>query len=116
MKKKLPEVDLRRKMVAEDIGMFACRFVPAYSQACGKLTSNANRICSLHTAVCAVCGQLATSECSYCGQFVCGTPLCDDCEDFNDMTKPSGSWGFLNHGHRPKSLRKAVPADIGLTG
>lgn len=104
----------KREMVAEDIGMFSCRFVPAYSRACGKLTSNENRICLLHTAPCAVCGELATSQCSYCGQFVCGTPLCDDCEGWEDNSKSSGSWGFMNHSHRRKSLRRALPADLGL--
>lgn len=95
--------------------MYSCRFVPAYSQACGRLTSNSNRICPLHTAVCAVCGALATNECSYCGQFVCGTPLCDDCEGWNDDTKASGSWGFMNHSHRRGPRRKAVAGDIGFS-
>lgn len=109
---------MTRKMVAEDIGLRACRFTPAYSSACGQPTTNANGICSAHTKVCAVCCDLATSECSYCGQFVCGTPLCDHCEGWNDSTKSSGSWGFMNHAHRRKAtappILKMTASDIGL--
>lgn len=110
---------MTRKMIPEDIGLHPCRFVPAYSSACGHPTSNANRICSAHKAMCAVCGELATNDCSYCGQFVCGTPLCDNCEGWSDNTKSSGSWGFMNHSHRRKAsappLRKMTAADIGLS-
>lgn len=37
--------------------------------------------CSDHAEkVCESCGSPATRECSETGAFVCGVPLCDDCE------------------------------------
>lgn len=108
-----------RAMVAEDIGMFPCRFGPAYQSQCGYPTLSPLRLCPAHDhGKCGVCGELQTHECSYCGQFVCGFPLCDNCEGFEDQSKASGAWGFLNHSHRRRAaappLRKMVAGDIGI--
>ena len=48
----------------------------------------------------------ATKECDHTGQFVCGTPLCDNCEGITDTSNPSGRWGFANHIHRQKNLKE----------
>lgn len=36
--------------------------------------------CDAHVIGCACCAGRATHECHACLQFVCGAPLCDDCE------------------------------------
>lgn len=62
--------------------------------------------CEKHAAIkCASCGEPANRECSHTGQFVCGFPLCANCEGFEDQSKPAGTWGFMNHGHRRKEPR-----------
>lgn len=80
-----------------------CEYVPAYSMGCGKAASDGARFCPQHSGVtCESCGAPAVEECNYTGQFVCGTPLCRDCEGFNEEGKPGGAWGFMNHSHRRK--------------
>lgn len=76
-----------------------CSFDMAWRGPCGEPASLRNR-CPAHAeVVCAACKSPATRECDYTGQFVCGTPLCDNCHGYTDTSKPSGSWGFLNHSH-----------------
>ena len=81
-----------------------CIYRFAYSShRCGAETGD-GIVCEKHAAVkCQSCGEQATQECDYCGQFVCGSPLCENCEGFEDRSKESGVWGFLNHSHRPKA-------------
>lgn len=79
----------------------ACKFEKAWIGPCGKECEA--DFCKEHLQVkCCVCGKQAKRECSYCGQFVCGYPLCDDCEDYAIPNTGSGAWGFMNHAHRPK--------------
>ena len=60
-------------------------------------------ICDEHRKrKCSSCGEQATHECDHTGQFVCGAPLCDNCEGHTDTSAPSGNWGFMNHTHRRK--------------
>ena len=97
---------------------FGCPYYPAYSNRCNALKGESG-FCSRHTGKrCSVCGEQATRECNHTGQFVCGAPLCDDREGFVDSSQPSGSWGFMNHGHRQKmnaqKPREMVAADIGV--
>ena len=68
----------------------------------GKATCEGS-VCTQHAAVkCCVCGEQATHECDHTGQFVCGAPLCNNCEGHTDTSKPAGGWGFMNHTHRQK--------------
>lgn len=93
----------RSKLLAE-----TCRYSKAWIGGCGK-PAVANGLCEEHAAVeCRSCGAQAVQECSYCGQFVCGTPLCADCEGYEDHSKPAGSWGFMNHSHRPKQQAESA--------
>lgn len=79
-----------------------CKF-STYGYACGKHVEHGRYLCEEHaTAKCASCGQPATHGCDFCGQFVCGTPLCDECTFGTDTTKPAGAWGFINHIHISK--------------
>lgn len=63
--------------------------------------------CKYHKGIkCSICGNQANRECSHTGQFVCGAPLCENCEGYqtgdpNDTTG-HGAWGFLRHSHRRK--------------
>jgi hypothetical protein len=93
--------------------MTQCRFVLAYAGQCPNEVTD-TEFCERHAKIiCVCCRQQATHECSYAGQFVCGFPLCDNCEGFEDPTKASGAWGFLNHFHRPKLT---LVADSPVTG
>ena len=70
---------------------------------CNALALKGSLYCKEHQGQkCASCGEPATHGCSYCGQFVCGAPLCDSCVGFEDMTRPSGNWGFMNHSHKKR--------------
>jgi len=85
-----------------------CKF-STYGYACGKHVEHGRYLCEEHAkATCASCGQPATHGCDFCGQFVCGTPLCDECTFGTDDSKPSGAWGFMNHIHvsRPEFADK----------
>lgn len=98
---------------------FACRYYPAYSGRCGALAGESG-FCARHVGkTCCVCGDQAVSECNHTGQFICGAPLCADCEGWVDTTKAGGSWGFMNHSHRVKpavqrerDCRPMIAADI----
>lgn len=100
---------------------FGCRYRPVYTyNRCNRFAIE-NGLCAQHLEEkCISCGGQATHECSYSGQFVCGYPLCDDCEGRNEQG-PSGAWGFLNHVHKPKpvekrkhEIREAIAADFGI--
>ena len=43
---------------------------------------------------CCSCGEPATKECAETGQFVCGFPLCDNCEHTNYEDGTNGGIGF----------------------
>lgn len=96
---------------------FGCPYYPAYSGRCNAIKGESG-FCSRHNGkACSVCGEQATRECNHTGQFVCGAPLCPDCEGYVDSSKSGGAWGFMNHGHRPimraQKPRKMIAADIG---
>ena len=81
---------------------FGCRYRPAYANGCGALAGESG-FCANHVGKkCCVCGDQAANECNHTGQFVCGAPLCGDCEGWVDTSKAGGSWGFMNHSHRVK--------------
>ncbi len=85
--------------------MSQCKFQISWVGRC-KGEVMADELCSTHIDVsCVVCNQQAVRECDHTGQFVCGAPLCDTCEGFVDQGKPSGGWGFMNHGHRRKEVQ-----------
>ena len=97
---------------------FGCPYYPAYSGRCDAPKGESG-FCRHHTGkLCSVCGEQATHECNHTGQFVCGALLCASCEGYVDSSKASGSWGFMNHGHR-RVMRAQEPRtmsaeDIGL--
>ncbi len=60
--------------------MKTCTFSKAWIGACGK-EADESGFCPDHKGiVCVSCGEQATHECSETMGFVCGAPLCEDCE------------------------------------
>lgn len=57
-----------------------------------------NGRCVEHQIACCSCGSPATHDCPETGQFVCGAPLCDDCEH---TTFEDGSNGGVGFNSRP---------------
>jgi hypothetical protein len=87
---------------------FGCPFVIAYVGRCNRFRGESG-YCSRHASEkCSVCGGQASRQCSYAGQFVCGAPLCKNCEGWEDQSKSSGAWGFLNHSHRRKPVDRSI--------
>jgi hypothetical protein len=79
-----------------------CKFDIAWVGRCNAAADDSG-LCEKHRAVkCTSCQEQATGECCHTGQFVCGAPLCDNCTGWSDNSKPSGSWGFMNHRHVSK--------------
>lgn len=73
-----------------------CRFIRAWSGAC---INPGNSYCKTHMDMkCSSCGIQATHECEETGQFVCGAPLCDNCEH---VTFPDGTNGGVGFNQRP---------------
>ena len=57
-----------------------CCFDKAWIGKCKKPADDSN-FCEEHKEIkCCSCGEKATRECDETGQFICGYPLCDNCE------------------------------------
>lgn len=86
--------------------MGKCKFDLAWIGSC-KQEADDSGFCATHQKEkCQVCGGQATRQCEYTGQFVCGVPLCDNCEGYQEKGKPSGVWGFMNHRHGSQDALK----------
>ena len=58
-----------------------CGFSRAWIGPCKTHINKEGNKCHEHSEIkCSSCGEQATRECYETGQFVCGAPLCDDCE------------------------------------
>lgn len=56
-----------------------CQYEKSWIGKCGK--EAVNGFCEEHSKVkCCKCGKKATKECEHTSQFVCGAPLCKDCD------------------------------------
>ena len=55
--------------------------------------------------VCRSCGKAATRSCDSTGQFVCGAPLCDECEHLIFPEGDNGGIGF-NEQPLPEGFKK----------
>ncbi len=79
--------------------MARCEFDIAWRGPCG--VEN----CPDHSGLsCISCGEQATHECDETGQFVCGAPLCDDCEHTTAEDGTNGGVGF-NSQTLPKGMK-----------
>lgn len=79
-----------------------CGFDKAWIGGCQEAVEKPGDRCLKHAGIkCCSCGEPATRECDHTGiQFVCGYPLCDDCEH---GVPEKGQEGFflLGGGHHP---------------
>ncbi len=82
--------------------MSQCKFDICWVGRC-KGQATHGEFCEKHSETrCCVCHQQAVTECDHTGQFVCGAPLCANCEGHTDTSQSPGGWGFMNHTHRQK--------------
>lgn len=94
----------------------SCKYNKAWVGDCKKDVVDGG-FCEEHKKkTCIVCGNQATHECSETGQFVCGAPLCDDCEHTTFEDGTNGGIGFNAqkppegmNSHCKKSEQKFLP-------
>ena len=68
-----------------------CKFGNAWVGQCKEIAIDSTDFCEEHLGVlCCVCGKQATHACAETGGFVCGAPLCDNCEHKLDKERTSG--------------------------
>ena len=66
-----------------------CEYQIAWSGPCGKEN------CAEHALKkCISCGEKATRDCDETGQFICGAPLCENCEHTITEDGTNGGIGF----------------------
>ena len=71
-----------------------CPFIKAWSGRCNRPVPKGATTCQEHKLTCSSCGAQATHECDETGQFVCGAPLCDNCEHTIFGNGTNGGIGF----------------------
>jgi hypothetical protein len=89
----------------------SCKFDMGWGGICKAApASDGDGYCERHAGVrCCSCGEKATRECCETGiQFVCGSPLCDDC----DHGPARGGWFGLGGGHHRKADIAAMDSYI----
>jgi hypothetical protein len=63
--------------------------------------------CDDHRSLtCVSCGSIATHQCSETGQFVCGAPLCDNCEHTTAQDGSNGNIGFYRSSPLPEGYNE----------
>ena len=83
-----------------------CKFQLAWIGRC-KNSAVENGMCEKHKNLkCISCGAPATHQCSETGQFVCGYPLCDDCEHTNAIDGTNGGIGFFRISSLPEGMKE----------
>lgn len=83
-----------------------CKFKKAWIGKCQNEVVEGSEFCKEHNNLkCCSCGQPATHDCSETGQFVCGSPLCDDCEHTIFPEGTNGGIGF-NEQPCPKGMKR----------
>jgi hypothetical protein len=83
-----------------------CAWDEAWVGKCKKIAQDGSRFCEEHKdKVCSSCGAVATHSCGETGQFVCGFPLCDDCEHITFPDGTNGGIGFMAQ-QLPDGVRK----------
>lgn len=102
--------------MAEKQNNGACDFNVAWVGKCGEPVVE-NGKCEKHKDTkCCSCGAPATHQCYETGQFVCGFPLCDECEHTIHPEGHNGGIGFNAQklpegmkGHCKKTEQKYKP-------
>ncbi len=90
-----------------------CGFIKAWVGKCKTQVHRDGDKCEEHQIKCCSCGAPSTHQCDQTGQFVCGSPLCDDCTHnmhpqghnggvgFNQLPLPEG---MKTHGKKAEQL------------
>ena len=85
--------------------MEKCKFDKAWIGQC-KNEADESGFCEEHKGIkCVSCGAQATHECGETGQFVCGAPLCDDCEHTHCDDGTNGNIGFFRTAALPEGYK-----------
>lgn len=72
-----------------------CKWIAAWIGKCDKPVVEGSEYCEEHVKEkCCSCGAQATHSCEETGQFVCGEPLCGDCEHTIFPSGTNGGIGF----------------------
>lgn len=83
-----------------------CKFQKAWIGQCDKPIFK-DGMCEEHSKeVCISCGKPATHTCNETGQFVCGAPLCDNCEHTIAGDGTNGNIGFFRTAPLPNGLKE----------
>jgi hypothetical protein len=83
-----------------------CRFQVAWIGRC-KEPAVENGMCKEHAKEkCVSCGAPATRTCEETGQFVCGAPLCDNCEHTIATDGTNGNIGFYRSAPLPEGMHE----------
>lgn len=86
-----------------DCSPATCVWVKAWVGKCDQPAVK-NGCCEEHQKECCSCGKTATHDCEETGQFVCGAPLCDDCEHTFHEEGHNGGIG-LNAQKPPEGMK-----------
>ena len=81
-----------------------CIFDKAWRGKCGKSADDSGYCPEHKGGKCCSCGVQATHTCSETGQFVCGAPLCDECEHTTHENGTNGGIGF-NQQSLPEGMK-----------
>jgi hypothetical protein len=74
---------------------FTCGFSEAWVGSCKEPVDSEDGQCEKHAGkICVSCGAKATQSCDSTGSFVCGEPLCNDCEHTLRAGGTNGGIGF----------------------
>ena len=83
-----------------------CGFDEAWRGKCKNPAVKNGRCVEHADLLCASCGKPATHSCSETGQFVCGAPLCDDCEHTTAENGTNGGIGFYRVSALPEGMKE----------
>ena len=85
-----------------------CKFDKSWAGMCKNESTHESGMCDEHeNSKCASCGKRAVRECDQTGiQFVCGAPLCADCQH-GVPEKGKEGWFLLGGGHVTKERHEA---------
>ncbi len=84
--------------------MSQCKYQMSWVGQCKNDVTENGGFCAEHQVKCCSCGAQATHECAETGQFVCGHPLCDECEHVIYPDGTNGGIGF-NQAKLPEGMK-----------
>ena len=82
-----------------------CKYVIPWVGKCGEKCAEGLDRCERHQEKCVSCGNPSTHGCDETGQFVCGGPLCDDCEHTIAEDGTNGGVGFYRTSPLPDGYK-----------